>query len=111
MSALHRIQGSEAPTAEIAPRQEVHTREGHSPASAVSKDCGQERSASGRVSELVPTPDRCPDLSLRSLSHLPLPAEIPSTSEQQPIRALAARPRPLQVAAQSRPGSVAHHSQ
>lgn len=69
--ALHRIEGSGAPTAEVAPRQDVHTREGHSPASAVSEDCGQERSASRRVSELMPTPDRCPDLSFPALSHLP----------------------------------------
>lgn len=78
MSALHRTEGAGAPTAEVVPpRRDVHTREGHSPASAVSEGCGQTRPASRRVSELVPTPDHCPGLSLRTLSHLPLPAAIP----------------------------------
>lgn len=111
VSALHRIEGAGAPTAEVAPRRDVHTREGHSPASAVSEDCGQASPVSRRVSELMPTPDHCPGLSLRNLPHLPLPAAIPSTSEQQPIRPLAERPRLLQVAAQWGSGSVAHLSQ
>lgn len=74
MSELHRTQGAGDPTAKVASLQDVHTQKGHSPASAVSEDSGQARPDSRKVSELVPTPDCCPGLSLQNSRTSPLPA-------------------------------------
>lgn len=70
---LNKTASSRTSIAEAVPRRERYTQKGHSPASAVSENCWDKCVLPLEwVRELVPTTERCPDLSLQPTRTSPL---------------------------------------